>query len=72
MRQAEVTIGGRYFAKVGGDLSVVRVTARTPFKRGRLDVFEAENLKTGRRLRLTSARLLARVTEEDLQRWMRD
>jgi hypothetical protein len=50
MRQAEVTIGGRYFAKVGGDLVIVRITARTPYRRGRLDVFEAENTRTGRPL----------------------
>jgi hypothetical protein len=63
MRQAEVTIGGRYFAKVSGGLVIVRITARTPFRRGRLDVFEAENTRTGRRLRLTSARLLARAAD---------
>jgi len=63
VRQAKVVVGEKYFAKVGGDLVIVRVTARTPYRRGRLDVFEAENLKTGRRLRLTAARLLAPVTE---------
>jgi hypothetical protein len=63
VRQQEVVIGEKYFAKVSGDLSIVRITARTPFKRGRLDVFEAENTRTGRRLRLTAARLLARVEE---------
>jgi hypothetical protein len=71
MRQAEVEVGGKYFASVGGDLTIVRVTARTPFRRGRLDVFEAENLKTGQRVHVTSARLLGRVTE-DVVRWMRD
>jgi hypothetical protein len=63
MRQSEIAIGEKYFAKVSGDLVIVRVTARTPFRRGRLDVFEAENLKTGRRLRITAARLLARAEE---------
>jgi len=63
MRQQEVQIGGKYFAKISGDLSVVRITGRTPYRRGRLDVFEAESLKTGRRVRLTAARLLASVEE---------
>jgi hypothetical protein len=63
MRQQEVVVGRRYFAKVSGSLCVVKITGRTPYKRGRLDVFEAENLRTGRRLRLTSARLLGRVEE---------
>ena len=65
MRQQEVVIGRRYFAKVNGDLVIVRITGRTPYRRGRLDVFDAENLATGRRLRLTAARLLART--EDLE-----
>jgi hypothetical protein len=69
MRQAEVVIGERYFAKVSGDLTIVRITARTPWRRGRLDVFEAVNLKTGRRVHVTAARLLARVAEEELRRW---
>ena len=69
MRQQEVELGGKYFAKVSGDLTVVRITARTPYRRGRLDVFEAINLKTGRRVHVTSARLLARVEEEELRRW---
>jgi len=72
MRQQEVEIGGKYFAKVDGDLVIVRVTARMPWRRGRLDVFEAENLATGRRIHVTSARLLGHVTKEDLQRWMQD
>jgi len=63
MRQQEIVIGRRYFAKVDGDLVIVRVTARMPWRRGRLDVFEAENLATGRRIHVTAARLLARVTE---------
>ena len=63
MRQQEVQIGGKYFAKISGDLSVVRITGRTPYKRGRLDVFEAEDMSTGRRVRLTAARILARVAE---------
>jgi hypothetical protein len=67
VRQQEVVIGRRYFAKVGGDLVIVRITARTPFKRGRLAVFEAENLKTGRRLRLTAARLLAPWREPEVE-----
>jgi hypothetical protein len=69
MRQREVEIGAKYFAMVSGDLTVVRITGRTPYRRGRLGVFEAENLRTGRRIRLTSARLLGRV-EEELRRWM--
>jgi len=72
MRQQEVVIGRRYFAKVDGDLCIVRVTARMPWRRGRLDVFEAENLSTGRRVHVTSARLLGHVTKEDLQQWMQD
>jgi hypothetical protein len=63
MRQQEVEIGGKYFAKISGDLSVVRITGRTPYRRGRLDVFEAVNLKTGRRVRVTAARLLGRVDD---------
>jgi len=63
MRQKEVVIGRSYFAKVNGSLRVVKITGRTPYRRGRLDVFEAENLATGRRVRLTAARLLARVKE---------
>ena len=63
MRQAEIVIGGRYFAMLNGGLVIVRITGRTPYRRGRLDVFEAENTRTGRRLRLTAARLLARVEE---------
>jgi hypothetical protein len=63
MRQAEIVVGRRYFATVNGDLVIVRITGRTPYKRGRLDVFEAESLKTGRRVRLTAARILARVAE---------
>jgi hypothetical protein len=70
MRQAEIVIGQRYFAKVSGDLTVVRITARTPYRRGRLDVFEAENLTTGRRVHVTAARLLGRATEEELRRWI--
>jgi hypothetical protein len=70
MKQQEVQIGGKYFAKISGDLSVVRITGRTPYRRGRLEVFEAVNLKTGRRVHVTAARLLARVTEEDLRGWM--
>jgi hypothetical protein len=70
MRQQEVTVGGKYFAKISGDLTIVRIIDRTPYRRGRLDVFEAVNLETGRRVHVTSARLLARVTEEDLRRWM--
>jgi len=69
MRQTEIVVGHEYFASVGGDLVIVRVTARTPFKRGRLDVFEAESLKTGRRLRLTAARLLARAEESPAEGW---
>jgi len=72
MRQQEVEIGGKYFAKVDGDLVIVRVTARMPWRRGRLDVFEAENPATGRRIHVTAARLLGHVTKEDLQRWMQD
>jgi hypothetical protein len=67
VRQTDVVVGDKYFAKVGGGLAIVRVTARTPFKRGRLDVFEAENLKTGRRLRLTAARLLAPAREPEVE-----
>jgi hypothetical protein len=63
MRQQEVQIGGKYFAKISGDLSVVRITGRTPYRRGRLEVFEAVNLKTGRRVRVTAARLLGRVED---------
>ena len=59
MRQQEVEIGARYFAMVSGGLVIVRITGRTPYKRGRLDVFEAENTRTGRRLRLTAARCWA-------------
>ena len=72
MRQAEVVVGQKYLAQVDGDLVIVRVTARMPWRRGRLDVFEAENLATGRRVHVTSARLLGHVTKEDLQRWMQD
>jgi len=72
MRQAEVVVGQKYLAQVDGDLVVVRVTARMPWRRGRLDVFEAENPATGRRIHVTSARLLGHVTKEDLQRWMQD
>jgi hypothetical protein len=63
-------IGERYFATVSGEVMIVRITGRTPYRRGRLDVFEAENLATGRCIRLTAARLLARVAEEELRRWM--
>jgi hypothetical protein len=71
MRQQEVELGGKYFAKVSGDLSVVRITARTPWRRGRLDVYEAEDISTCRRIRLTAARLLGRVTEEELEKWIK-
>jgi len=60
MRQSEVIIGERYFARVNGTLCLVKITSRTPWRRGRLNVFEAENLRTGRRIRLTAARLLGR------------
>jgi hypothetical protein len=69
MRQQEVEVGRKYFAKVSGDLCIIRITGRTPWRRGRLDVFEAVNLKTGRRVHVTAARLLARVAEEELRRW---
>jgi len=72
MRQAEVVVGQKYLAQVDGDLVIVRVTARMPWRRGRLDVFEAENLATGRLIHVTAARLLGHVTKEDLQRWMQD
>jgi len=72
MRQAEVVVGQKYLAQVDGDLVIVRVTARMPWRRGRLDVFEAEDLATGRRIHVTSARLLGYVTREDLQRWIQD
>jgi len=63
MRQAEIVIGRRYFAMLNGGLVIVRITGRTPYRRGRLDVFEAEDMSTGRRVRLTAARILARVAE---------
>jgi len=65
MRQQELIIARRYLAKVGGDLCIVRITGQTSYKRGAFDVFDVVNLATGRRLRLTAARLRGAVGQKE-------
>lgn len=50
MKKAEVEIGGRYVAKVGDNLTVVRLTTASPH-----GGWDAINEKTGRRIRIHSA-----------------
>jgi len=64
VKQANVQIGQTYLAKVSGKLVIVRVVGRSPYKRGRFELFDAVNLETGRRISITAARLRGRVERE--------
>lgn len=61
MKKADVEIGGYYVAKVSGDLQVVRVLKTSTY-----GGWDARNERTGRWVRIKSARRLRRrahVTE---------
>lgn len=57
MKKADVEIGGRYVAKVSGNMVAVRIDRESPY-----GAWDATNLTTGRAVRIrTAARLRRRV-----------
>jgi len=64
MKTRQVEVGQAYLAKVSGQLVTVRVVGRSPYKRGQFELFDALNLATGRRIRITAARLRGRAEKE--------
>ena len=53
MRKSEVHIGGRYVAKVSGNLTIIRLTSESPY-----GGWNAVNERTGKEVRVrTAARL---------------
>jgi hypothetical protein len=62
MKKADVVLGRMYTAKVSGVGTTVRVLRESPY-----GGWEAQNLKTGKIVRLRSAQRLGRlVTNEEL------
>jgi len=55
MRAREIEVGGRYVAKVSGQLTVVRVISSTTSGRTGRQTWTCENEKTGRRIVVRSA-----------------
>jgi len=60
--QAEVKIGGRYLATISNTRTVVRIVdeidkVKSKYTKGRRTRFEAINLRTGRVIAVTAARL---------------
>jgi hypothetical protein len=67
MKQAEIVVGGLYRARISGNLVTVRVDeAIEPGYRGKTFTARSRcgctNLKTGKKLRLTAAKLRRVVT----------
>ena len=55
MKKAEIEIGGRYVAKVSGQLTVVRIDSECQY-----GGWNATNIKTGRQVRIRTAARLRR------------
>ena len=55
MRKAQIEIGGRYVAKVSGQLTIVHVLRDSPY-----GGWDAENVETGRKVRIRSPQRLRR------------
>jgi len=55
MKANEITIGGKYVAKISGKLTVVRITRESVYKG-----WDAVNVATGREVRIRTAAKLRR------------
>jgi len=65
MKARQVSIGGRYYAKISGKLVVVRVLVQSPYTRGNLPLFYAVNEATGRRILISPRRLRGAVVQKE-------
>jgi hypothetical protein len=57
MKAKDIKVGGRYYARVNGHITVVRVVEQTPYMRGKMPLYYAVSEKTNRRVLLTPRRL---------------
>jgi hypothetical protein len=57
--------GGRYYAKISGKISIVRVLMQSPYTRGNLPLFYAVNESTGRRILISPRRLRGEVGQKE-------
>ena len=64
MLQSEIEIGKTYVAKVGTSLTVVKVLMKIESRFGRPSRYSCENLKTGRAVLMTAAKLRTAATGE--------
>jgi hypothetical protein len=62
MKNKAVALGGRYYAKVSGNVVVVRVLMQSPYMRGNMPLYYAVNESTGRRILISPRRLRGAVS----------
>jgi hypothetical protein len=62
MKVRQVMSGGRYYAKISGKLSIVRVLMQSPYMRGNMPLYYAVNEATGRRILISPRRLRGAVS----------
>jgi hypothetical protein len=63
MKANQVVPGGRYYAKISGKLSIVRVLMQSPYMRGNVPLYYAVNEATGRRILISPRRLRGAVSQ---------